>query len=241
MQSVPCVAAESHAAAADWGLIATTCEFLAFSFRYPSREAAAPVASGEWADALCELRRAWGFAVDAEIDEPVRLGVGEDSDAVLRALRQEATKLFVGSPIPAVSPYESVWAATRTHVAPLLFVSPCAVAVERFCAACGLGRPQGTNESLDHVSSELELLQFLASVESGAIDAASCGVAPADLPGGSPAAAFELFFDEHPAKWAADFAREVERASSLAFYRAAARLLCDFVSARHSGRLRRGA
>ncbi|RNL19891.1 molecular chaperone TorD [Slackia faecicanis] len=232
MQSVSCGAAGSHDVVTDWGLVATTCEFLAFSFRYPDRGAVMPIASGEWADALDELRRAWGFAADAECGELTRADSGEGPEAVLHALRQEATRLFVGPPTPAASPYESVWAAARTHAAPLLFVSPSAIAVERFCAACGLGRPQGTNESLDHVSSELELLQFLASVESGAVDAASCGVALADLPGGSPATAFELFFDEHPAMWMCDFACEVERISSRVFYRAAARLLRDFVSAR---------
>ncbi|MDO5043161.1 MAG: molecular chaperone TorD family protein [Slackia sp.] len=233
MQSVSCATDSSCAAVKDWGLIATTCEFLAFSFRYPDHESVSPVVSGEWAEALVELRHAWSFPEDVQSDALKRIGTGEDADPgfVLHALRQEATKLFVGPPTPAASPYESVWAASRIHAAPLLFVSPSAIAVERFCAACGLGRPEGTNESLDHVSSELELLQFLASVESGAIDALACGIAVADFPGGSPVAAFELFFDEHLAKWACDFAHEVESVSSHAFYRAAARLLCDFVSA----------
>lgn len=233
MQGISCATDSSCAVVKDWGLIATTCEFLAFSFRHPDRESVLPVASGEWSEALGELRHAWGFSVDAESDALMRLGDGEGAspDAVLHALRQEATRLFVGPPTPAASPYESVWAASRTHAAPLLFVSPSAIAVERFCAACGLGRPEGTNESLDHVSSELELLQFLASVESGTVDVAACGVVASGFPGGSPIAAFELFFDEHLAKWACDFAREVENVSSHVFYRAAARLLRDFVSA----------
>lgn len=233
---MPCVSCDSDDAllvGKDWGLVATTCEFLAFSFRYPDSETVLPVASGEWAEVLCELRRAWGFSFDAESDELMRpVGENRSVDAVLHALRQEATRLFVGPPMPAVSPYESVWVALRARTAPLLFVSPSAIAVERFCAACGLGRPRGTNEPLDHVSSELELLQFLASVESGAVQDGACGVAKPDFPGGSPADAFERFFGEHLAKWACDFADEVERVSSCVFYRAAARLLRDFVSIR---------
>lgn len=230
MEEVLCESDASRVAAADWSLVATTCEFLAFSFRYPDREAAVPIAAGEWAEALCELRRAWGLPADPESDELMRLGAEGGVDVLLHALRQEATRLFIGPPSPAASPYESVWDASAKHAAPLLFVSPSAVAVERFCAACGLGRPEGTNESLDHIASELELLQFLASVESGAVDAASCGVMAVGFPDGSPAAAFRLFFDEHLSKWACDFAQEVESASLHVFYRSAARFLRDFSS-----------
>lgn len=230
MESVSCVSDGSDAASIDWGLIATTCEFLAFSFRYPDSAAVLPVVTGEWLDALCELRRIWGFSEDAERDELMQL-CGKEADSVLHDLRQEATRLFIGPPLPVASPYESVWVASRVHAVPLLFVSPSAIAVEHFCANCGLGRPAGTNEALDHVASELELLQFLACVQSGAVDTSSFGTSQDAFPGGSAAAAFGSFFDEHISKWVHGFATKVEQSSIHVFYRASARFLRDFVLA----------
>ncbi len=214
----------------DWSLVATTCEFLAFSFRYPNDESVEAIASGDWADALCELRGAWGLSPDPEAEILARFASEHEPGALLRTMRQEATRLFIGPPLPLVSPYESVWLASRTHTAPLLFVSPSAVAVEKFCFACGLGRPQGTNESLDHIASELELLQYLASIEARVIDSSSCNVLPSQFPGGSAAEAFALFLVEHVEKWVGAFALDLERTTDLAVYRAAARLLRELAS-----------
>ncbi|MEI3231974.1 MAG: molecular chaperone TorD family protein [Gordonibacter pamelaeae] len=63
----------------------------------------------------------------------------------------------MGAPEPAVSPYEGVWRAADDGVQALLFVNPHSMEVERFMRACGLGRPEGTNEPLDHVATECEL------------------------------------------------------------------------------------
>lgn len=85
-----------------------------------------------------------------------------DPAELLHDLRTEATRLFVGAPEPAVSPYEGVWRAADDGVQALLFVNPHSMEVERFCRACGLGRPGGTNEPLDAAWTELELLEYLA-------------------------------------------------------------------------------
>ena len=148
----------------------------------------------------------------------------------------------MGAPEAACSPYEGVWRAKAEGVQPLLFVNPHSMAVERFCKACGLGRPEGTNEPLDAVWTELELLEYLAlraaadamdaaaeaDVEAGGdgapteeqaaqykevgdeideFDAEDDGpgpgdvVASADLPGGSPEAAWDEFMAEHAKVW----------------------------------------
>lgn len=77
-------------------------------------------------------------------------------------------------------------------VQPILFVNPHSMDVERFCRSCGLGRPEGTNEPLDHAATELELLCHLASRAAGAVDPAACAAPEANLPCGSAAAAFAL-------------------------------------------------
>ena len=188
--------------------------------------------SGEWADALDELRRAWGFAaMRPECGELTRADSGEDPEAVLHALRQEATRLFVGPADACGKSVRKRLGGGAHPCGPAAFRQPLRHRRRALLRRMRPGSSSGHERIARPCFVELELLQFLASVESGAVDAASCGVALADLPGGSPATAFELFFDEHPAMWMCDFACEVERISSRVFYRAAARLLRDFVSA----------
>lgn len=229
---------------ARWAVRATAWELAAFCFRYPDAELAAAVASGEWAEAAIELAGALGLALPGDFDgEPVAGGEagssgaacadGSDeraSDDLLHVLRAEATRLFVGAPSPACSPYEGVWRAEDDGVAPLLFVNPRSMEVERFARSCGLGRPEGTNEPLDHVSAECELLEHLALRAAGA---ASSEGSPADgaLPGGSASAAYALFLEEHARAWMPRFAKAVAACSRQPFYRGAAAYLGALVRA----------
>ena len=149
---------------------------------------------------------------------------GEGNAALLRALRPEATRLFVGAPEPACSPYEGVWAAEADGVQPLLFVNPRSMEVERFMRSCGLGRPEGTNEPLDHVATECELLERLALRAAGA-PASEGAPDGAGLPGGSPAAAYETFLSGHAQAWMPAFAERLAAEARHPFYRAAAAYL----------------
>ena len=151
------------------------------------------------------------------------------SPALLRSLRVEATRLFVGAPEPAVSPYEGVARALAEGARPLLFVNPRSMDVERFVRSCGLGRPAGANEPLDHVAAECELLSYLASLAAGAPAPAGapCGAA---LPGGSPQAAYAAFLDAHARRWMPAFAAAVRAEARAPFYGAAARLLAAVVA-----------
>lgn len=165
-----------------------------------------------------------GAAPPARPTPPARL----PAPALLRSLRVEATRLFVGAPEPAVSPYEGVARALAEGARPLLFVNPRSMDVERFVRSCGLGRPEGANEPLDHVAAECELLSYLASLAAGAPAPAGapCGAA---LPGGSPQAAYAAFLDSHARRWMPSFAAAVRAEARAPFYGAAARLLVAVV------------
>ncbi|MBC2889872.1 TorD/DmsD family molecular chaperone [Gordonibacter massiliensis (ex Traore et al. 2017)] len=207
-----------------WRTRATAWELLAFSLRYPDAELAGAVASDEWAEAAREVADALGLALpEGFAGEPAPAG-GHAPDALLRSLRAEATRLFVGAPDAACSPYEGVWRAADDGVQALLFVNPHSMEVERFVRSCGLGRPEGTNEPLDHAATECELLQHLAMLEAG-IAAPADGTGPADLPGGSPAAAYAAFLEEHARAWMPRFAERLAAETREPFYCAAARLL----------------
>ena len=137
-----------------WQARAAMCELLALSFRYPEDKVLAEaIASGEWGEAADEIASAlgidWTAAAAPGAAEAAAL---PDPDDIQKELRPEATRLFVGAPEAACSPYEGVWRAKAEGVQPLLFVNPHSMAVERFCKSCGLGRPEGTNEPLTRVA-----------------------------------------------------------------------------------------
>lgn len=211
---------------AGWQARAATWELLALSFRYPGPELAGAVASGEWAEAAEELAAALGLEAlgGFEGGQP-----GYSGSDLLRALRPEATRLFVGAPEPACSPYEGVWRAADDGVQALLFVNPHSMEVERFMRACGLGRPEGTNEPLDHVATECELMEHLALRAAGA-EPPEGAPAGADLPGGSPEAAYGAFLEGHARAWMPRFAERVAAESRVPFYRDAAAFLGALVA-----------
>ncbi len=203
----------------DWAARATAWELAALSFRYPGPELEGAVASGEWAEAAREIAGALGLAL------PEGFGAGASAEG----LRPEATRLFVGAPEPAVSPYEGVWRAADDGVQALLFVNPHSMEVERFMRACGLGRPEGTNEPLDHVATECELMEHLALRAAGA-EPPRGAPAGADLPGGSPEAAYGAFLEGHARAWMPRFAERVAAESRVPFYRDAAAFLGALVA-----------
>ena len=212
------------------------------------------IASGEWESAAAEIAEALGIGEGEEgdaLDAAPALTIASamrhadacgtadarggaapparpPAPALLRSLRVEATRLFVGAPEPAVSPYEGVARALAEGARPLLFVNPRSMDVERFVRSCGLGRPAGANEPLDHVAAECELLSYLASLAAGAPAPAGapCGAA---LPGGSPQAAYAAFLDAHARRWMPAFAAAVRAEARAPFYGAAARLLAAVV------------
>ena len=209
-----------------WQARAAMCELLALSFRYPEDKVLAEaIASGEWGEAADEIAGAlgidWTAAAAPGAAEAAAL---PDPDDIQKELRPEATRLFVGAPEAACSPYEGVWRAKTEGVQPLLFVNPHSMAVERFCKACGLGRPEGTNEPLDHVATECELLEHLALRAAGA-EPPEGAPAGSGLPGGSPAAAYGAFLEEHARAWMPRFADAVAAESRVPFYRDAAAFL----------------
>lgn len=207
----------------------TAWEMAAFSFRYPNRETAEAVASGEWTAAAIEIVEALGGKLPEGFGQLPVMEEAQDapqeSDAIIdtfmHTIRAEATRLFVGAPTPACSPYEGVWRAEDDGVQPLLFVNPHSMEVERFCKACGLGRPEGTNEPLDHVATECELLQFLAALASGAAMPEDIQVTVDDLPEGSPEGAYDQFLLTHVNVWMPRFADKVIAEARVPFYTAA--------------------
>lgn len=211
-------------AARSYSVLSAAWSFLALSLRYPDADLALAVAEGAWGatalDVASGLREHFDACV-AVADEVSKVSLG-DEGACLHALRREATRLFIGSPDAALTPFEGVWRSRDDGSAALLAVNPHSVEVERFCRQCGLSHPKGTNEPLDHVSAECELLSFLAYK---ACEEALGTAVDSDTPGGSARAAYDAFCADHAKAWMPQLADELEKASDLEFYRVTAKVL----------------
>ena len=206
-----------------WQTRAAAWELLALSFRYPDDVLASAISLGEWADAALEIASALECELPETFEQDIRFAHTEDAQVLLHKLRAEATRLFVGAPDPVCSPYEGVWRAADDGVQALLFVNPHSMDVERFCKSCGLGRPEGTNEPLDYIATECELLEHLAlSVFMDSTEKLSISE---NLSSGSQDDAYFRFLKEHALTWMPRFAKAVIKETQQPFYRATAMFL----------------
>lgn len=202
----------------------TLFELSAEALRYPDKEFALRLASGVWFKELREACGAAGFAVPEELERAAQ-EAGRSSALVFDNARREATRLFVGAPDPLCSPYEGVWRCEEDGVAHFQFVNKYSMEIEQLCRDCGLVRPKGTNEPLDHIASELELAAYLCW-------ASAAGQAPAaNCSGGSPASALADLCDNHLQVWLPPFSVRLaecaqERYLPLATWAAAGAMNC---------------
>ena len=190
-------------------------ELCSMGLRLPDAVLAAALSSGEFAAALDESLAALDLGPlggGAEGGARARLACYEGADpaGLLHRVRAEYTRLFVGAPRPEVSPFAGVYQAERAGVTPVLYVSREAMEVERFMSRCGMGRPEGTNEPLDHIAAELEFLEYLSLDASGSL--------PREGRTPVPEGSLERFFSERFAPFAREFAPRVVQATQEPLY-----------------------
>lgn len=206
-----------------WTIRSSAWELLAISLRYPTPELAEAITSGEWIAAAQEIAAALGAVL------PRDFSVESDgcADELYRSLRQESTRLFIGAPTSTIPFYEGIWRSDGEG-GELMFVNRYAMEVERYCKACGLMRPDGTNEPLDCASTECELMELLALAVSGEVWDT---MKPDAFPGGSPQAAYESFKLVHVSQWLPYFAESVAAEAQEPFYRAVGQWACAVLPA----------
>lgn len=221
MQDKSSIRSDSNAQPNLWQTRAAVFELLALSFAYPTVDLSRAVVSGEWADAARELSATLGIAMPDGWDEGLASYSGKDEDEALHTLRVEATRLLVGAPEPVVWPYEGVWRAQDEGVKPLLYVNSHSMEVERIMKACGLGRPEGTNDPIDRVDTELEFMEWLCLAEAGLARPSD----EARVPDGGWARTLDEFWGAHANVWMPRFSQSVMEKAKEPFYRSAARLL----------------
>ena len=202
----------------DWIGKAELFEALSLAYQYCQKETVEALSSGDYADALCEAVVATGIGegLASEVREKLASYRGADVEPLFHALRVENTRLFIGAPHAAVSPYAGIWYAEDVGVPPVLYVNKESMAVERFMESCGAARPEGTNEPLDHIGTELEFLAYLCLDRAGAVNK------DADV---VPEGSYERFYGERFILFAKRFAEAVDRNSDEPLLHAAGAVL----------------
>ena len=158
-------------------------------------------------------------ASDALADESLT----SDPESLYHELAVEYAHLFIGPPLPAVSPYESAHVDSEPGAPALLVVSPSARAVLAAYREAGLNMAEGLNEPPDHIATEFEFMYYLCSAEARAW--AEGNTDEADRLRGLE----ESFISGHLMKWGEDFALRVEEVSTQPFYRALAAVTQAFL------------
>jgi TorA maturation chaperone TorD len=202
-----------------WLNKAALYELLALALMPTSESLADALVSGEYAETAEELALLNGISHDVASHAAGLLEAykGRDAEEAFHALRIEHTRLYVGAPKPAVSPFAGVWWANEAGVEPLLFVNKESMAVERFMRSCGIGQPEGKNEPLDHIATELEFLQYLCIIRANPL------LTPKNVT--LPDGAYESFMAEHFDSWSKAFAAATIASTSEPLFEAVAGII----------------
>lgn len=209
-----------------WLNRATLYEVLSLAFLPTTPVVAGALVAGEFAEACAEVALANGLSDGVRSSMGAALGSyrGASSEAVFHALRQEYTRLFVGTREPLITPYAGVRAANARGRRGLLFVGTESMAIERTMRACGIAHAQGApNEPLDHMGSLCEFMSYLCLACAGSVALPESA--------GDPVEVYRAFYEEHFAPFARWFAPEVASLSGCTFYQAMASMLEAWVRA----------
>lgn len=206
---------QTEAVGSEWLAKAALYEMLSMGLSLPTEKLAEPLAQGEFAAALAEALDACSIELGDAFEEcGLAAYEGADAQKLFHALRTEYTRLFATPKRILVSPYAGVWHANKVGVQPVLFVNKESMGVERFMESCGIVRPEGAYEPLDHIGTEFEFLNYLCLQRSGSMD----------FPEGvhAPENAYETFYDGHISPWVHEFAHALTGQTEEPLYKAMA-------------------
>ncbi len=195
-----------------WVNKARLYEILATAFECTTPDTAKALREGEYIEqlSLFASHDASLFDLKGEVEPQLAPYTKESEEVLLRRMRTEYTRLFVGAPKALVSPYAGIWYARDKGLDPLLFVNKESMGVERFMRRCGITRPENLNEPLDHISSELEFLSYLCLNEAGVLELPE-GVSIDD-------SSYNTFYRDHFSDWPKQFAQAVCEESTEPFF-----------------------
>jgi TorA maturation chaperone TorD len=140
----------------------------------------------------------------------------------LPALAKEHLRLFVGPGRVPCPPYEAVYRKDRPDFEKGLVMGPSTADVRRAYSAAGLDLSKTYTDLPDHITAEMEFMQFLCAEETRLAQQGNNEEA-AKMRGMQ-----REFQKNHIAHWVGDFADCILRSTTLPFYRATASVLKEF-------------
>lgn len=148
---------------------------------------------------------------------------GTEPDELLKTLKVEYARLFIGPGPMLVPPYETFYGQKTKDSAPMIMVSPEAMAVENAYRESGLAISNDLREPPDHFATEAEFLYYACKKESDAWAAGENSVA-------KKWRRRELaFIDGHLGQWGRQFCQDVEKQTWHLFYAAIAHFAETFI------------
>lgn len=203
---------------------------LALAFYDPTEEWVKALLDGAVPAALSEATR-WldsdreRFVVGLEmLREFATNQQGSDPQDILRDLKVEYARLFIGVAGPMEAPpYESVY-RDRDPAGAVMVKGPSTMAVERFYRRHGVQPASGHSDLPDHVATELEFMHCLSSREWEAWKKDESGTAK------ELRRAQQNFLEEHLAHWLPEFCGRVQNAAPVNLYFALAGILQEYLA-----------
>ncbi|WP_018306521.1 TorD/DmsD family molecular chaperone [Desulfitobacterium hafniense] len=200
-------------------------QLLAISFRDPTPELIDGLLSGTYRSDTADCVH-WLNADSKRFDEPLagleRMAIenaNRRSDEVLREMKVEYARLFIGPGAVAVSPYETTYFANSDEQGDtLLFNSLSARSVEKAYKEAGVSLASDQNEPPDHIATELEFLMYLCAQEGQAWKNEDNELAK------KWRRSERDFIDKHLGNWAFSFFNRVAESTTFEAYRVLALL-----------------
>ncbi len=196
-------------------------ELMGLSFSFPDRKFLDLVQSGEYKEAYLELAALVGLddAVVSDMTATLDGMAARDSEELFHELRVEYTRLFIGTPKPAVSMSEGVWSANkRGDKVVLAVINGTTISVEKFMKSCGIFPSKTNREPIDNIYTECEFMQYLLTKPAFPEDFVR-----------TPEEAYRDFLGEHMAKWVPGFAEQVQETTEVAWFGSLARTMGSYV------------
>jgi len=201
---------------------ASLYRFLSESFRDPNIESVGAIRSGAAVAGIGETIAWLGGDVVVFNESLDMLGntaeelKDQDLPTILRDLKVEYARLFIGSPRALVHPFASMQQANPKGAERLLSVGRSVQSVEAMYTDAGIGLVAEIHEPPDHISTELEFLYFLCEKEAEAW-AESDNETARDWRSRQ-----RTFVDEHLEEWGIRFFEAVIEVTSRDYYRSLA-------------------
>ncbi len=207
---------------------ASVYHLLTLLFRDPTPELAEYLLSGklyqeaqdlvQWLDADASIfDKAFAALTQATTENK-----GQNLDDILRGLKVEYARLFIGPGPALVSPYQTIYCDPPHPDGSVVMMGQSAARVKKAYQEAGLTVASDYREPPDHIAVEFEFLYYLCKRESDAWQE--------DNNAARKWRSLERrFIDENLGKWALEFCRQVTEVSQIGFYVAVALLADTFI------------